>query len=253
MGRYQIEEKSNTFLKEHDPFRGECDVVYLLIEIRKILDHENNNKYPILRFYSDWAVHTEKDKITKEIKKVMPELAQDKVKKFIEKHKIKKEDAEILAAEKELAEMFEKVAEEINPVLAAKWLRRELVRVLNYNKKELHEVEIDEKHMIGLLKLVENKKITDNVAAKLLEKLVEKPFDVKEYVKKEGLEAVSDVSELEKYCKEAIRENSKAVEDYKKGEKRALNFIVGVIMKKTRGKATPKKVNEIILRLIREE
>ena len=193
------------------------------------------------------------DKWLKEIKKGMPELAQDKVKKFIEKHKIKKEDAEILPAEKELAEMFEKVAEEINPVLAAKWLRRELVRVLNYNKKELHEVEIDEKHMIGLLKLVENKKITDNVAAKLLEKLVEKPFDVKEYVKKEGLEAVSDVSELEKYCKEAIRENSKAVEDYKKGEKRALNFIVGVIMKKTRGKATPKKVNEIILRLIREE
>ena len=74
MGRYQIEEKSNTFLKEHDPFRGECDVVYLLIEIRKILDHENNNKYPILRFYSDWAVHTEKDKITKEIKKVMEDI-----------------------------------------------------------------------------------------------------------------------------------------------------------------------------------
>ena len=190
------------------------------------------------------------DKWVKEIKKEMPELAQDKVKKFVEKHKIKKEDAEILAAEKELAEMFEKVAEEIDPILAAKWLRRELVRVLNYNKKELHEVEIDEKHVIDLLKLVENKKITDNVAAKLLEKLIEKPFDVNEYVKKEGLEAVSDIEELEKYCKEAIEENPQAVEDYKKGEKKALNFIVGKIMQKTRGKATPKEVNEIILRLI---
>jgi aspartyl-tRNA(Asn)/glutamyl-tRNA(Gln) amidotransferase subunit B len=190
------------------------------------------------------------DKLIKEIKKEMPELAQDKVKKFVEKHKIKKEDAEILAAEKELAEMFEKVAEEINPVLAAKWLRRELVRVLNYNKKELHEAEIDEKHMIDLLKLVENKKITDNVASKILEKLVEKPFDVKEYVKKEGLEAVSDISELEKYCREAIEENPKAVEDYKKGEKKALNFIVGAVMRKTKGKATPKEVNEIIFRLI---
>src|SRR3989338_6010324 len=69
------------------------------------------------------------------IKKEMPELAHDKIKKFITKHKIKKEDAEILAAEKELAEMFEKVAEEVDPILAAKWLRRELVRVLNYNKK----------------------------------------------------------------------------------------------------------------------
>ena len=190
------------------------------------------------------------DRWVKEIKKEMPELAQDKVKKFVDKHKIKKEDAEILAAEKELAEMFEKVAEEINPVLAAKWLRRELVRVLNYNKKELHEVEIDEKHIIQLLKLVENKKITDNVASKLLEKLIEKPFDVNDYVKKEKLEAVSDVSELEKYCKEAIQENPQAIEDYKKGEKKALNYIVGKVMAKTRGKATPKEVNDIILGLI---
>ena len=180
----------------------------------------------------------------------MPELAQDKVKKFVEKHKIKKEDADILAAEKELAEMFEKVAEEINPILAAKWLRRELVRVLNYNKKGLHEVGLDEKHIINLLKLVENKKITDNIAAKLLEKLVEKPFDVKEYVKKEKLEAVSDISELERYCKEAIEENPQAVEDYKKGEKRALNFIIGVVMKKSKGKATPKEVNEILNRFV---
>ncbi len=191
------------------------------------------------------------DKLISETKKSMPELAHDKVKKFIENHKIKKEDAEILAAEKGLAEMFEKVAEEVDPVLAAKWLRRELVRVLNYNKKELHEVKIDEKHMIDLLKLVENKKITDNVAAKILEKLVENPFDVNEYVKKESLEAVSDVSELEKYCKESIAENPKAVEDYKKGEAKALNFIVGAVMRKSKGKATPKEVNEIILKLIK--
>jgi len=191
------------------------------------------------------------DKWVKEIKKEMPELAQDKVKKFVQKHKIKKEDAEILAAEKELAEMFENVAEEINPMLAAKWLRRELVRVLNYNKKELHEVEIDEKHMIDLLRLVESKKITDNVAAKILEKLIEKPFDIREYVKKEKLEAVSDISELEKYCKQAIEENPQAVEDYKKGEKKALNHIVGKVMQKTRGKATPKEVNEILMRLIK--
>ena len=59
-------------------------------------------------------------KLIKEIKKGMPELAQDKVKKFVQRHRIKKEDAEILAAEKELAEMFEKVAEEVNPMLAAK-------------------------------------------------------------------------------------------------------------------------------------
>ena len=159
----------------------------------------------------------------------MPELAHEKVKRFIEKHGIKKEDAVILAAEKSLAEMFERVAKEINPLLAAKWLRRELLRVLNYNKKELHEVLIEEKQLIDLLKLVESRKITDNVASKILERLVEKPFDVNELVRREKLEAVSNVSELEKFCIGAIAENPKAVEDYKKGKIKALNFIVGSV------------------------
>ncbi|MBI2646963.1 Asp-tRNA(Asn)/Glu-tRNA(Gln) amidotransferase subunit GatB [Candidatus Woesearchaeota archaeon] len=187
------------------------------------------------------------EKWINEIKKEMPELAHDKVKKFVEKHKIKKEDAEILAAEKELADMFEKVAEEINPILAAKWLRRELIRVLNYNKKELYEVKIDEKHMIDLLRLIEDKKITDNVASRILEKLIEKPFDVKKYVKNEGLEAVSEIPELEKYCKEAIEENPQAVEDYKKGEKKALNFLIGKVIAKTRGKADPEVVKKLLV------
>jgi len=197
-----------------------------------------------------------KTEITKEMldltKSSMPELAHDKIKKFVSKHKIKQEDAEIIAAEKQLAEMFEKVSEEIDPVLAAKWLRRELVRVLNYNKKELHEIEMDEKHMIQLLKLVESKKITDNVASKILEKLIEKPFDVDGYVKKEDLEAVSDSGELEKYCKEAISENAQAVEDFNKGNEKALNFVVGSVMRKSKGKASPKEVNQIIKKLIKE-
>ena len=191
------------------------------------------------------------NELLSKVKKEMPELAHDKVKKFVSKHKIKQEDAEIIAAEKALAEMFEKVSAEINPVLAAKWLRRELVRVLNYNKKELHEIEMDEKHMIQLLKLVESKKITENVAQKLLEKLIEKPFDVDQHIKKEDLGAVSDKGEIEKYCKEAISENAKAVEDYKAGNENALNFVVGQVMRKTKGKASPKEVNEIIRKLVK--
>ena len=116
---------------------------------------------------------------------------------------------------------------------------------------EASEIEMDEKHMIQLLKLVESKKITETIAQKLLEKLIEKPFDVNEHIKKESLEAVSDAGEIEKFCKEAIKENPQAVEDYKKGEGKALNFIVGAVMRKTKGKASPKEVNEIILRMLK--
>ncbi len=187
------------------------------------------------------------------IKKIaanMPELAHEKVNKFISTHNIKREDAEIIAAEKDMAELFEKVAEEIDPTLAAKWLRRELTRVLNYNKKTLKEVEIDEKHVIDLLSLVESKKITETTAQKLMEQLIEKPFDVNKYVKKKGLTAVSDKNAIEKFCKESVEENKAAIEDYKKGNEKALHFIVGAVMRKSKGKADPKEVNEIIKKLL---
>lgn len=190
------------------------------------------------------------DKVN-EIKQTMPELPHDKVKKYIKQYKIMKEDAEIIAAEKLLAEMFEKVAKEIDPILAAKWLRRELLRVMNYNKKEMHELLIDERHMIDLLKLIESKKITEATAQKTLEKLIVKPFDVNKYVEKESLVAVSDKKEIEKFCKKAIEESPQAVEDYKEGKEKALHFIIGKVMQYTKGQATPKEVNEILKKLVK--
>jgi aspartyl-tRNA(Asn)/glutamyl-tRNA(Gln) amidotransferase subunit B len=184
------------------------------------------------------------------IRSEMPELAQDKIKKFIEKYGLKKEDAEIIAGDRPLAELLEKVAKHADPMLAAKWVRREVTRVLNYSKKTLNESKITEKNLTDLLKLLQSKKITDSVGQKIIEMLAENDFDVNGYVKKEKLEAVSDSSELEKFCIEAINENTKAVEDYRKGEMKALNFIVGSVMKKTKGKATPKEVNEIIINML---
>ena len=186
-----------------------------------------------------------------EIKSSMPELAQDKVERFISKFKIKKDDAEIISADKSLAILFEKIANSIEPNLAAKWIRRELVRVLNYNNKSLNEINLNEKHFEDLLRLIQSRKITDNVGQQLIERLVDNDFDVNEYVAKENLGAVSDISELEKFCKEAIHESPNAVADYGKGESKALNFIVGKVMQKTKGKATPKEVNEILIKLLK--
>ncbi len=186
----------------------------------------------------------------KKIKQDMPELAESKIEKFITKHKISKLDAEVISQERLLADLFEKVAAEIDPGLAAKWLRRELIRVLNYSKKSLKDLQIDERHLIDLLKLIETKQITDKTGQRLIEKLIEKPFDVGEYVKKEGLLAVSDINLIENVCKKVIKENQKAVEDYKKGEEKALHYLVGRVMRHTKGKATPKEVNEILKKLI---
>lgn len=183
------------------------------------------------------------------IKSNMPELAEQKIAKYI-KQGITASDAEVLTSEKKLAILFEEVAEKIDPMLAAKWLRRELMRVLNYTKKSLTEVKIDSTHIINLLELVSTKQITETTAQKIIEKLVEKPFDVKEHVSKEGLGAVNNQEELKKFCLNAITENQKAVDEYKAGNEKSFNYVVGQVMKKTKGKADPVVVNQLIKELI---
>jgi len=104
--------------------------------------------------------------------------------------------------------------------------------------------------MIELLKLIESGKITDNVGHKIIEKLVIKPFDVHEYVKKQGLLTISDSSEIEKLCKKVISENKQAVDDFKNGEGKALQFLIGQVMRLTRGKAKPDEVNKLMKKLL---
>lgn len=192
-----------------------------------------------------------KKELLDSVKAEMPELAEEKVVKYIKEFKLKPTDAQVIASERLLAELFEKVAAEIDPLLAAKWLRRELVRVLNYNKKELRDVAIDERHIIELLKMVESKQITDTTAQEILQKLIVKPFDVKAYVTKQKIQVIGGEKEIKKYCKEAIAENPKAVEDYKAGKQEAFNFLVGMVMRKTRGQADPGVVNKVLKNLIK--
>lgn len=184
------------------------------------------------------------------LRAALPELAQEKTKRFIREHRISPVDAGVLAQEKLLAGLFEKVAAKISPQLAAKWLRRELVRVLNYSGKTMKELQIDESHLIDLLTLVEKKRITEATAQRIMERLMEGPFDVKEHVRQQGLEAVADAGQLDALCREAIRENQKAVDDYRNGEEKALHFLMGVVMKKSKGRASPKEVTEILKRLV---
>ncbi len=185
------------------------------------------------------------------IKKNIPELAHIRTARYSKKLGIDKINAEILSGELELAELFEKVAAKVDAKLAAKWLRRELLRVLNYNKKSLKDVEIDENHIIELLQMVENNEITETSAQKIMELLVEKSFSPKEYAKEHKLIVISDKIKLKEICKEVIDKNKKVVDDYLSGNDKAFMFLVGQVMKKTRGMADPKVVNEILKKLVK--
>lgn len=190
------------------------------------------------------------EKEIKLIRDSLPELADERARRYVQKYKIDPKDSEIICSELKLANMFEEIIKEVDPILTAKWLRRELNRVLNYNKKELYEVELNSNHVQELLELVQEKKITEQVAQKILEKLIVKPFSVKDYVKQHNLSTVSDDKQLIEICKKIMQNNPKAILDYKNGEQKSFMFLVGQIMRETRGAASPEKVNKLLKELI---
>jgi aspartyl-tRNA(Asn)/glutamyl-tRNA(Gln) amidotransferase subunit B len=190
-----------------------------------------------------------KKELSEEIRKSLPELPHLKVERFVKQHKLDEKAAKVLSQNKELADFFEKVAEKANPELASYWVTIELLRVLNWNKKDLHEVDIKPEHFIELLKLIEKKEITELAAKQMLNKFVPKSFSPLTRLK--SAEIIDDKKELEKICKNIISRNKQAVSDYKAGNEKALFFLMGEVMKETNKRADSKIVSEILRKLLK--
>ena len=150
-----------------------------------------------------------------------------------------------------LAELFEQISQEISPQLAAKWLRRELTRVVNYNKLNFSQLKIDTKHLIELFSMIEKNEITETVGQDIMNQLILNAFSPKEYVKKHNLGKISDTSALETACKEIISKYPNVVNDYKSGKSESLNFLVGQVMRSMKGKADAKLLKEMFEKMIK--
>ncbi|HOW36733.1 MAG TPA: Asp-tRNA(Asn)/Glu-tRNA(Gln) amidotransferase subunit GatB [Candidatus Pacearchaeota archaeon] len=186
----------------------------------------------------------------KKIKEIVPETPQEKLKKLIAKNNIDKNSAEVLSKKIEIAQFFEEVAKKIDAKFAVPWITIELLRVLNYNKSSLDspEVEIKPEHFIELLQLLKQQKITEQQAKKMLNDFFPKSFSPSTKVK--GNEKITDEKEIENITEKVLKENKKAVTDYLAGEESALNFLIGQIMKESRGRADIKIIRKIITKKI---
>ncbi len=174
-----------------------------------------------------------------EVKKQIPELPQSRAQRYIRDYKIDEADAKIIAYDLQIAQLFDTIAKKSSPIIAAKWIRRELLRVLNLENKPLNETPITADELIELFTLLENKSITDRIGQQIIEKLVKEKFSPKEYVKNQGLEKIDDASALGSICDEVITSNPQAVADFKNGVEKALKFLIGQVMAKTKGKGDP--------------
>ncbi len=185
------------------------------------------------------------DAKVKAIRGIMQEAPHLKEGRFVKDYGVKTDDAKIIASELELANAFEEIAKDVDPKYAANWIRDELKRVLLYNKKTFAESGVKTKHIVDLLKLMRSdihSTITATTGQKVLEVMVERPNSPEKIVKELGLVKITKNDVLENAVSEAIKENQKAVDDYLGGKDVALNFVVGQVMRKTRGRADPETI-----------
>ncbi|WP_407414706.1 Asp-tRNA(Asn)/Glu-tRNA(Gln) amidotransferase subunit GatB [Methanobrevibacter sp.] len=179
------------------------------------------------------------DETIERILETMPEAPHNKVKRFVEEYGIDEESAKVLTSELDLAIAYEEIVKEIDPKFAAKWMRDELKRVLSYNKLDFSDSGITANDLIEFLNMLQSKEITAKAGQRIIEQMPNNDQSPKEIAEDLGLLGVVKDDEVLAAVKQAIEENPKAVEDYLAGQKASINFLVGQVMRLTRGKADP--------------
>ena len=182
------------------------------------------------------------------LKSQIPELPRKKLERFVLQYGIKEDDARILTDEKDLADYFEEAAKGYkNPQAIANWILSELLGYLNRENKEIKETAIKPAQIKELVELVDNGTISGKIAKSVFKDMYQTGKNPKDIVDEKGLVQINDRSALEGIVEDVVKNNPKAVEQYKSGKKNAVGFFVGQVMKATKGKANPKLVNEILM------
>jgi aspartyl-tRNA(Asn)/glutamyl-tRNA(Gln) amidotransferase subunit B len=198
------------------------------------------------------ALHID-DEWKERVRASIPELPDARQKRYIEELGLPAYDAKVLTLTKEMSDFFEAtVAAGADAKLASNWLMGEVSGYLNAEQKELSEVALTPESLAGMIKLIEKGTISSKIAKKVFKELIEKGGDPEKIVKENGLVQISDEGTIRKLVIEALDENPQSVEDFKNGKDRAIGFLVGQIMKKTKGQANPQMVNKLLLEEIKK-
>ncbi|MBI4994038.1 Asp-tRNA(Asn)/Glu-tRNA(Gln) amidotransferase subunit GatB [Candidatus Peregrinibacteria bacterium] len=182
----------------------------------------------------------------------LPELPASRRFRFIEQFKISEKDACILTEEKEMADFFEEVVKACDdPKKAVSFINTILLKHLNNDGISLFQCRIASGQLGALIKLINEGVVSNNMAkTEVFDEMYKTGKDPQKIIEEKGLKVVSDTGAIEMVCKKIIDVNAGTVADFKKGKDQALGFLVGQVMKETRGKANPALVNEILRKLL---
>lgn len=188
------------------------------------------------------------------IKHELPELPHIKLQRFIKDYNLSYADVELLIKYKKISEYFEEACKNVgNNKMVANFMLGQIFRYLSTEEeKENCNIPIPPYYLNELVKLIEKKKITFNMAKNTLEKMLETGKSVKDIISEKDM-VIIDEGTLKILCEKALLENNEAVKSYLNGKEKALKSIIGYIMKETRGKADAKLAGRIIKELLASE
>jgi aspartyl-tRNA(Asn)/glutamyl-tRNA(Gln) amidotransferase subunit B len=183
----------------------------------------------------------------RKIKQTLPEMPKARAERFIQEYQIPQYDAGVLTADKYLADYFEEsVRLYQKPKIISNWIMTELLAHLNSRNIQVRELAVSPESFVAIFKLIDQGQISGKIAKEILPQMIDSKKEAADIVKERGLEQISDTSELETVVAGTITENPKAVKDYYQGKENAFMFLIGQIMRKSKGRANPKIVNKIL-------
>ncbi|MGB9814123.1 MAG: Asp-tRNA(Asn)/Glu-tRNA(Gln) amidotransferase subunit GatB [Thermovenabulum sp.] len=190
-------------------------------------------------------------KWVEEIKNTLPELPDEKKKRYIKDFGLPEYDASVITSNKALARFYEECVKLYHdPKMVSNWVMSELLGLLNEKGMEIEEIIFKPEDLIKMLKLIDNGTISGKIAKDVFKEMFETGKDPELIVKEKGLVQITDEEELRKIAQKVINENQKSVEDYKSGKEKAFGFLVGQLMKETKGKANPQLANKVLKELL---
>ena len=220
-------------------------------ETRPMRSKEEANDY---RYFPDpdlLPLEIDQETIDK-IRESLPELFDAKVTRYVENLKIKQSDAEELSRNMQIAEYFEETLEGFgkDAQLVSNWILSEVMAVLNRENIEISAFQIEPMRMASLISRIEDNTISSKIAKDLFNQMLTNDETVDEIIKKQGLEQITDEDSINQYVTDVLIEFSEQKDQYLAGKEQVLGFLVGQVMKRSKGKANPKLVNELIVRKI---
>ena len=193
------------------------------------------------------------DKFIKKVLEEMPEMPDEKKKRFVNEYNLSEYDSCLLAADKDLADFFEIATKESNSAkLSANWIMGELSAELNKENLNIQDSKITAKQIGKLVLRIEDSTISGKIAKEIFEKMWTTGQEVDSIIEEEGLQQVTDLSEIESMVNKVIDDNPDQLKQYLAGKDRLFGFFVGQVMKESQGKANPAHVNQILKEKLKE-